>query len=581
MARYFLEIVPANPNSSASVTYRRPRSDTVLLIFTAALVVYLVLTPLGMLIWNSFKATPPGVPGPLTLDNFINAYLDPTLYPLIANSFLYATGSTVFAFFIAFTMAWLVERTNAPLRDLAYVIAIVSTIIPGMIASIAWLMLLHPRIGLVNRALINIFGFSEPPFNIYTMTGMIFIGGLRHVPIMFLLLAGALRSMDPSLEESAATCGSGISATLRRITLPLMLPASAAAMIYSFINAVEAFEVPALIGIPARIYVFSTKIYLVMHQSPPDYGLSAALGMTVLMIAVVGTVFYQRVLTRGERYVTVTGKGYRPRAIDLGKGRYLGTVFLFTFLFLDVILPMLVLVWASLLPYYQVPSMRAFRSLSLASYVNALKYPGVLQSAQNSLLLSVVGGCITMFLAAIISWIVVRSKVPGRRLLDFLAFTPIAVPGIVMGLALMFVYLNLPIPIYGTIWILLIAFVTKYMPWATRNTNAGLLQIHKELEEASEVSGASWWQTFRRVLVPLLVATFASGFLYIFSHIMREISTAILLYSPKSNLLSIIIWELWQAGTIAEVGAVSVMLVLLLGVVTFIGRKYVGRLSVS
>ena len=150
-----------------------------------------------------------------------------------------------------------------------------------------------------------------------------------------------------------------------------------------------------------------------------------------------------------------------------------------------------------------------------------------------------------------------------------------------MGLALMFVYLNLPIPIYGTIWILLIAFVTKYMPWATRNTNAGLLQIHKELEEASEVSGASWWQTFRRVLVPLLVATFASGFLYIFSHIMREISTAILLYSPKSNLLSIIIWELWQAGTIAEVGAVSVMLVLLLGVVTFMGRKYVRRLSVS
>ena len=561
--------------------YRKPRSETVLLIFATALVVYLVLTPLGMLIWNSLKATPPGVPGPLTLDNFINAYFDPTLYPLIANSFIYATGSTVFAFFIAFTMAWLVERTNAPLRDLAYVIAIVATIIPGMIASIAWLMLLHPRIGLVNLALIRSLGLSEPPFNIYTMTGMIFIGGLRHVPVMFLLLAVALRSMDPVLEESAATCGSGNSSTLRRITLPLMLPASAAAMIYSFINAVEAFEVPALIGIPAKIYVFSTKIYLVMHQSPPDYGLSAALGMTVLMIAVIGTLFYQRVLTRGERYVTVTGRGYRPRPMDLGKWRYLGTAFLFTFLFLDVILPMLALIWASLLPYYQVPSARAFRSLSLASYVNALNYPGVLDSAKNSLLLSVLGGCITMFLAAIISWIVIRSRAPGRRLLDFLAFTPIAIPGIVMGLALMFLYLHVPVPIYGTIWILLIAFVTKYMPWATRNTNAALLQIHKELEEASEVSGASWLQTFRRVLVPLLVAAFASGFLYIFSHIMREISTAILLYSPQSNLLSIIIWELWQAGTIAEVGAVSVMLVLLLGVVTFFGRKYVGRQSMS
>jgi iron(III) transport system permease protein len=259
----------------------------------------------------------------------------------------------------------------------------------------------------------------------------------------------------------------------------------------------------------------------------------------------------------------------------------LGTAFLFAFLLLDVILPMLALVWASLLPFYQVPSITAFRSLSLANYVNALKYPGVLEAAQNSLLLSVLGGSVTMLLAAVISWIVIRSKAPGRRLLDFLAFTPIAVPGIVMGLALIFLYLYLPLPIYGTIWILLIAFVTKYMPWATRNTNAALLQIHKELEEASEVSGATWLQTFRRVLMPLLVAAFASGFLYIFSHIIREISTAILLYSPRSNLLSIIIWELWQAGTIAEVGAVSVMLVLILGVVTFVGRKYIGRVSVG
>lgn len=561
--------------------YRKPRLDTLFLVFITALVVYLVLTPLVMLIWNSLKATPPGVPGPLTLDNFINAYFDPTLYPLIANSFIYAIGSTLFAFFIAFAMAWLVERTNAPLRDLAYVLAIVATIVPGMIASIAWIMLLHPRIGLINLAFMKTFGLSEPPFNIYSMYGMIFIGGLRSVPVMFLMLAGALRSMDPSLEESAATCGSGNSATMRRITLPLMLPASAAALIYSFINSVDAFEVPAIIGLPAKIHVFGTKIYLAMHHSPPDYGLSAALGITVLVITVIGTLFYQRVLIKSERYVTVTGKGYRPRPIDLGKWRYLGTAFLFSFLFLDVILPMLALVWASLLPYYQVPSMRAFRSLSLVSYLNTLKYPGVLDSAKNSLLLAILGGCITMFLAAIISWIVVRSRVPGRRILDFLAFTPIAIPGIVMGLALMFLYLNLPIPIYGTLWILLIAFVTKYMPWATRSTNAALLQIHKELEEASEVSGASWWQTFRRILTPLLIAAFSSGFLYIFSHIMREISTAILLYSPKSNLLSIIIWELWQAGTIAEVGAISVMLVLLLGIVTFIGRKYLGRVSIS
>ena len=560
---------------------RKLQFDALFLVCTATIVVYLVLTPLGMLIWNSLKTTPPGVPGPLTLENFTQAYLDPTLYPLLVNSLIFATGSTLFAFFFAFVMAWLVERTNAPLRDLAYVIAIVSTIIPGMIASIAWIILLHPRIGLINLAVGKAFGLSEAPIDIHSMHGMIFVGGLRHVPVMFLLLAGALRSMDPSLEESSATCGSGNSSTMLRITFPLMLPASAAAMIYSFINAVEAFEIPALIGMPVKIYVFSTKIYLAMHQSPPNYGVSAALGTTVLMISAVGTFLYLRILRRSERYVTITGKGYRPRPIDLGRWKYLGTAFLFSFLLLDVILPLVALIWASLLPFYQVPSMNAFRSVSLSSYLIALQYPGVLNAAKNSLLLAVVGGCVTMFLAAIISWIVIRSRMPGRKMLDFLAFAPLATPGIVLGMALVFLYLSLPVPIYGTLWILLIAFVTKYMPWATRNTNAALLQIHKELEEASEVSGATWLQTFGRVLAPLLIPAFASGFLYIFSHIIRDISLAILLYSPRSNMLAIVIWELWQAGTIAQVGAMSVMLVLLLGIVTFAGRKYLQRVSLA
>ena len=360
------------------MTTRKLQLDGLFLVCVIVVVVYLVLTPLVMLIWNSLKTTPPGVPGPLTLDNFKTAYFDPTLYPLIFNSLIFATGSTLFAFLFAFVMAWLVERTNTPLRDFAYVIAIVATIIPGMIASISWIMLLHPRIGLINLALVKSLGLSEAPLNIHSMYGLIFVGGLRHVPVMFLLLAGALRSMDPSLEDSASTCGSGNSSTMLRITFPLMLPASAAAMIYSFINAIEAFEIPALIGLPVKIHVFGTKIYLAMHQSPPDYGVSAALGTTVLAITAVGTFFYLRILRSSERYVTVTGKGYRPRPIDLGKWKYLGTAFLFSFLILDVILPMLALMWASLLPFYQVPSQKAFELLSIRSYFTALQYPGVL-----------------------------------------------------------------------------------------------------------------------------------------------------------------------------------------------------------
>jgi iron(III) transport system permease protein len=556
-------------------------ADRLFLFGVTTLVIYLVLTPLGMLLWNSLKTTPPGVPGSLTFANFAKAYADPALYPLLMNSLLFATGSTLFAFVCAFTMAWLVERTNTPLRNLAYVMAIVATIIPGMIASISWIMLLHPRIGLINVALIKSLGLSQAPLDIHSMYGMIFVAGLRQVPVMFLLLAGALRSMDPSLEESSATCGSGSGATMLRITFPLMIPASAAAMIYSFINAIESFEIPALIGMPVKIYVFSTKIYLAMHQSPPDYGVSAALGTTVLALTAIGTLSYLRILKKSERYVTVTGKGYRPRPIDLGRWKYLGTVFLFNFLTLDLIFPMLALIWASLLPFYQVPSIKALQTISLAGYASAWGYPGVFNGVKNSLLLAVVSGCITMLLAAVISWIVIRSRIPGRKILDFLAFAPLATPSIVLGMALVFLYLSMPVPIYGTLWILLIAFVTKYMPWATRNTNAALLQIHQELEEASEVSGASWLQTFRRVLAPLLIPAFMSGFLYIFSHTIRDVSLAILLYSPKNNLFAIVIWELWQAGTIAQVAAISVMMVILLGLVTFAGRKYLLRISIA
>jgi len=332
---------------------------------------------------------------------------------------------------------------------------------------------------------------------------------------------------------------------------------------------------------PVKIYVFSTKIYLAMHQSPPDYGVAAALGTTVLGLTAVGTLYYLRILKKSDRYVTVTGKGYRPRPIDLGRWKYFGTAFLFGFLALDLILPMLALIWASLLPFYQVPSIKAVQTISLASYASAWSYPGVFNGVKNSLFLAISSGCITMMLAAVISWIVIRSQIPGRKILDFLAFAPLATPSIVLGMALVFLYLSIPVPIYGTLWILLIAFVTKYMPWATRNTNAALLQIHKELEEASEVSGASWLQTFRRVLAPLLIPEFVSGFLYIFSHTIRDVSLAILLYSPKNNLFAIVIWELWQAGTIAQVAAISVLMVILLGVVTFAGRKYLLRVSIA
>lgn len=548
-----------------------------LLGFVTVIVMYLVIVPLFFLLWTSLKTTPAGEPGPLTLHNFTQAYLDPTLYPLIGNSFIYATGISIFAFALAFAISWLVERTDTPLRNITYTLILVQLFIPGILSSIAWIMLLSPRIGIFNNAAITLFGLEQAPFNVYSLQAMVFAGGIHSAGTMFLFLSAAMRSMDPALEEAASTSGAGTLPTLWRVTLKLMAPAAVAAIIYTFIHGIEAFEIPAVMGIPAGIQVFSTKIYLANHKFPPDHGLAAALGVTLVTITIVAVLLYQYITRKAERYVTVTGKGYRPRLINLGAWRYPAAAFLACYLLLAVVIPVLVLIWASLLPFYQVPSFNALRLLTFASYVEVLTYPGVQLAAKNSFLLGILGGVITMFLAAIISWIVIRSKVPGRRILDTIAFTPLAIPGIVMGLSLLVVYLTIPNPIYGTIWILLICFVTKYLPWTTRNTNTAFIQIHKELEEASQLSGASWWQTFTRILVPLVIPVFVGGFIWVFIHVIRELSAAIILYSPQSTMLSVIVWEMWNSGTISQVSALAVMLIVFVGLITFIGRQYTER----
>ncbi len=549
---------------------------TLIMSVASGLVIYLVLVPLFFLLWNSIRGSLPGAGG-LTLNNFVRAYSDPTLYPLIGNSFAYATGVTAFAFCLAFTLAWIVERTNTPLRNLSYTLILVQLFIPGILTSIAWIMLLSPRIGVYNLLAMNLLGFPQPPFNAYTAQAMVFVGGIQSTASMFLFLSAALRTMEPALEEAASMSGSGTFFTLRRITLPMMVPAAAAAMIYTFIHGIENFEIPAVLGIPAGIQVFSTKIYLATHQSPPDRGLASALGVTLLVVTIAAVLIYQALTKRSEKYTTVTGKGYRPRLINLGPLRYAASAFLVCHMLVAIIVPISMLFWGSLLPFYQVPSIEALRLISLNSYVDVLSYPGVRLAARNSIILGIIGGVVTMLLAAIISWIVIRSKIAGRKILDTIAFIPLAIPGIVMGLSLLTVYLTIPIPIYGTLWILLVCFVTKYMPWATRNTNNAFIQIHKELEEASQISGASWGQTFVRILVPLVLPVFVSGFVWVFIHVIRELSAAVLLYSPRSIMLSVIVWEMWNSGTISQVAALAVMIITLVGSVTYLGRWFVER----
>lgn len=557
-------------------------SQTLILIGCSLFVLYLAGIPLVMLLYGSVRSAPIGEPGAsYTIQNYVKAYVDREFYLLFWNSLKFAVGTTLVSFLIGTYLAWVSERTNTPLKKLFVVMALIPFIIPGILSTIAWILLLSPKIGLINLAVKGLLGLEAAPFNVYSMGGMVWAEAIHLYPLVFLLMSAAFRNMDTSLEEASLSAGSSTFTTFSRITLPLMRPAMVSALLIMFIRGIEAFEVPALIGVPARISVFTTKIFLAIHQFPSDFGLAGSYAVTLLIISTAGVLIYGRITRREERYATVTGKGYRPRVIDLGGWKYATCLSAFVIFFLAVVLPVFVLLWSSFIPYYGVPSRELMGKLTLANYQYILNYPLALTAFKNSFYLSVGSATFVMLLTSVIAWITVKSKLPGRAFLDNMTFIPIAMPGIVLGVSLIWVYLTLPIPIYGTIWVLLLAYITKFMPYGIRAASASMIQINKELEEASLASGGTWFQTFRKVLLPLLMPGFVAGWIYISIIALRELSTSILLYSYNSTVLSIMAFDLWEGGQYTYVCALGVLMVLLLVAMACVARKLGARIGIA
>ncbi|HEY5542443.1 MAG TPA: iron ABC transporter permease [Candidatus Binatia bacterium] len=559
-------------------------SQTLILIGCTAFVLYLAGVPLVMLLYGSIRSAPIGEPGATyTIQNYIKAYFDKEFYLLFLNSIYYALGTCGLTFLIGTFLAWVSERTNTPLKKLFVVMSLIPFIIPGILSTISWILLLSPKIGLINIVVKELLGLESAPFNIYSMWGMIWAESIHLYPLVFLLMSAAFRNMDTSLEEAALTAGSSTVQTFCRVTLPLMRPAMFSVLLINFIRGIEAFEVPALIGVPAKISVFTTKIFLAIHQFPSDFGLAGAYAVTLLAISTVGVLIYGRITRREERYATVTGKGYRPRVIDLGGWKYVTLGVSFLIFFLAVIMPVFVLLWSSFIPYYGVPSKELMQkmTLTLANYQYILNYPLALTAFKNSFYLSVGSATLVMLLTSVIAWITVKTKLPGRSLLDTMTFIPIAMPGIVLGVSLIWVYLTLPIPIYGTLWVLLLAYMTKYIPYGIRAASASMIQINKELEEASLTAGGTWFQTFRKIILPLLMPGFTAGWIYISIIALRELSTSILLYSYNSTVLSIMAFDLWEGGQYTYVCALGVMMVMLLVAMAAVARKLGAKIGIA
>ena len=560
----------------------RVSSQSLILIGCTLFVLYLAGVPLLMLLYGSIRSAPIGEPGAtFTIQNYVKAYFDKEFYLLLLNSIYYALGTCSVTFLIGTFLAWVSERTNTPFKKLFIVMSLIPFIIPGILSTISWILLLSPKIGLINLAIKDTLGLESAPFNVYSMWGMIWAESIHLYPLVFLLMSAAFRNMDTSLEEAALASGSSTFQTFCHVTLPLMRPAMFSLLLINFVRGIEAFEVPALIGVPAKISVFTTKIFLAIHQFPSDFGLAGAYAVTLLAISTVGVLLYGKLTRKEERYATVTGKGYRPRVIDLGGWKYFTLGISVVIFFLAVILPVFVLLWSSFIPYYGVPSRELMAKMTFANYQYIINYPLALTAFKNSFYLSVGSATLVMLLTSVIAWITVKTRLPGRALLDNMTFIPIAMPGIVLGVSLIWVYLTLPIPIYGTIWVLLLAYITKFMPYGIRAASASMIQINKELEEASLTAGGTWFQTFRKVVLPLLMPGFTAGWIYISIIALRELSTSILLYSYNSTVLSIMAFDLWEGGQYTYVCALGVMMVLLLITMAFTARKLGAKIGIA
>ena len=553
-------------------------AQTCVLIIVSVITGYLVLPPLYSVLQTSLFTTKlTGELDEFTLRYYGELFRELQVLGPFLNTVYFSIGSALFATIIGGVVAWVVTRTDTPLRGLGYFTAFASFGTPFILYTIGWLLLLG-KAGPVNYWLRTLLNQSGPVLNVYSLWGMILVESFLWSPFVFLMLAASFRSMDPSLEEASAACGARLWQTLRRVSLRLMLPAFFSVILLIFIRSFESFEIPALVGLPGDIRVLTTSIYLDSQRMPPTYGRAGAFSVLLMLVVAATLYVYFRVTREGDKFHTVTGKGYRPTVIQLGGWRYLTAALLLLYSFVLLVLPFLIVLWASLLPFYMQPSLEAFSLFTLKNFVTAIHFPKITDSIKNSVLLGLGSATVVMLLTTFASWLLVRTKLRGRWLLDLLTTLPLLFPGIVMGLAIMRFYLLVPIPIYGTLWILLVAFITRYIPYGIRYTHSGLLQLHRELEEAAYTSGASWSNAMRRITLPLLTPSFLGGWVFVFLLSAKELSMSILLAGPQTPVVSVAIFELWENGQVGELAAFGVIWTVILVSVAIIyyliARRY-------
>jgi iron(III) transport system permease protein len=557
---------------TTSATRARPRGaplrlEHVVMAAAVAALIVLVVLPLAFLVMGSVA----GDAG-FSLDNFARAMQRRLYYQALFNSLILGSWTGLFSLLIGLPLSWAVSRTNTPGKGFLRLTASLSYLTPPFLTAIAFVNLFGPNAGIVNMFFRDRLGLPELTFNIFTMPGLVLVTTLHTFPYVYLLASSALESVDASYEESAQILGAGKWRTALSITAPLVAPAVLSGTLLAFVNAIALFGSQVIIGVPGRIYTLPTRIYA-LFDFPPQYGLASALSLIFVAITVVALLLQRQYLAR-RSYVTLGGKGSRPRLVDLGAARWLVFGFGVAVFIIAIGLPYAALIEASLVKSVGLPF---WENITLANYRFVLfEYDVTQRAIINSLVLASLAATLAVLIGGIIGWIDLRTTVWGRRILDYIALIPLGLPGIVMAVALIQFWLATPFNLYGTLAILLLAYTGRYIPLGVRAANTSLRQVDSSLEESARILGAPWGMTMRHVTFPLIRSGLFAGWLLVFVPAIQELSASILLFSSSSITVAVAIYNLYETGYAEPVAALAIINMIMISLAIWIANR-VGR----
>ena len=569
----------AESSNAASVPRRLavPLWVGALLILLAFLVIYPVL----MLVFGALSDSNPVVDGfgkfRPSLDHFAQVLANENVHLAFFNALLACGGGTALAVVIGLAFSWIVVRTDTPAKGFIAGASMIPLFVPPLVAGVAWSILGSPKTGLLNTAFkwIGI----DWRVDFYSMAGLILVFGIYYAPYVYMFTSSALRNMDPSLEEASEVSGASAFATLFTVTFPLIAPAILAGMLLSFVVMLGIYGVPAALGAPANINVLTTYIFKLTAWSPPLYNTAAAVAILLMMVTAVMVWAQQRVLV-GRSFATVAGKAFRPRSLHLGPWKWFTLGLAVAYLLIVVVLPTLALTIAAFRKFMFFKDFDALfeaKQYSFVHFESVFDNPLTMLSIWNTLkvgaLTAIAGGA----LAFAIGYTIHRTTVPGRRSIDLLSTLPVAIPGLVIGVAYLWAWIGLPGGLYGTIWILVLAFVARFIPDTVKALSTSFLQIHKELEEASMICGSGLLDTIRRIVLPLARPGVVASMTLLFVLAIRELGSSLFLYTSDTTVMAVLLLDYYEGGNTGKTAAFSLVqtaiLAVLLGITTWISRE--------